>query len=107
MSERNEREMLDTMRDEDRADYLTEKRQKEQAVDALCAPVGKVSEGRKVMCCYIDQETGEECPNRAEWEITSGPGLDDYTHSCTCHVGHLLTNAPEHSIRQLGEGERK
>jgi len=33
------------------------------------------------------------CQRPAEWEIICGDGPDDYTHSCTDHVGSLLTDA--------------
>lgn len=43
-------------------------------------------------CCKID------CGAKAEWTIVHGEKPDDYTESCTAHVGELLTNAPEHRI---------
>jgi hypothetical protein len=38
------------------------------------------------------------CKKRAEWIITHGPAPDDYTLSCTEHVGYLLTDAKNHQV---------
>ena len=48
-------------------------------------------------CCYIDEVTARACPDDAEWVIWDGqePAFDHYTHSCTVHVGLLLTDSKE------------
>lgn len=52
-------------------------------------------------CCFIGPKSGYQCGSPAEWRIIDGPGLDDYTESCTRHVGDMLTDAPEHRIYAL------
>lgn len=44
------------------------------------------------MCCQL------HCNKPAEWIIYDGDKVDDYTESCTAHVGELLSDAPEHRI---------
>ena len=44
------------------------------------------------VCCFLG------CYEPPQWEIRHGRGIDDYTHSCTDHVGHLLTDADIHTI---------
>jgi hypothetical protein len=55
------------------------------------------------MCCFIpiQREPFTACGKPAEWTITFGPTPDDYTESCTEHVGHLLTDAPVHTVHRL------
>lgn len=50
----------------------------------------------KPFCCHI--EDGTPCDRDAEWEIYHGNGREDYTHSCTAHVGEMLTDAYEHRV---------
>lgn len=52
-------------------------------------------------CCYVGSKSGASCGNQAEWRIVSGNGPDDYTESCTRHVGEMLTDAPEHRVYSL------
>lgn len=63
-------------------------------------------------CCFISEDqqpkakAGEVvpgCQKDAEWEIRSGDGPDDFTDSCTEHVGEMLTEAPEHKIYPINE----
>lgn len=44
------------------------------------------------ICCLF------ECSEPAEWRIRHGHTPDDYTESCTDHVGQLLTSTLEHRI---------
>lgn len=53
-------------------------------------------------CCYISQD-GDDCSKPAEWLIVYGQAPDNYTESCTHHVGHLLTDAEEHRVYQIKE----
>lgn len=59
----------------------------------------------KSKCCFIpDQDNTETsiCGKDAEWRIENHPGgPDDYTESCTDHVGIMLTDAREHIIHKL------
>lgn len=48
------------------------------------SPTESPNETKKNMCCYIG------CEKEAEWQLTDGNGVDDYTHACTDHVGFLL-----------------
>jgi len=52
-------------------------------------------------CCYIAPMLGLQCGHSAEWRICWGATPDDYTESCTRHVGEMLTDAPEHRIYPL------
>ena len=47
----------------------------------------------KRICCFID------CENPATWEAWGGP--DDYTEACDDHLGHLLSDAPEHKVYHI------
>ncbi len=49
-------------------------------------------------CCYIDDDSGKECGEDAEWVIWDGiePFYDHYTHACTKHVGELLSDSEKH-----------
>jgi hypothetical protein len=53
------------------------------------------------MCCFIPNQndpTNSRCPHDAEWRIEHGEAPDDYTESCTEHVGEMLTDAALHRI---------
>lgn len=50
------------------------------------------------ICCFPD------CEKLAEWVIVHGQAPDDYTESCSVHVGELLTDAPEHKIYPIRRG---
>jgi len=53
----------------------------------------------KSECCFIGEVSGFQCGNEGEWRIFWTPfGLEDYTESCTRHVGEMLTDAVEHRI---------
>lgn len=53
-------------------------------------------------CCYIAPTSSYQCGNDAEWRICWGTfGPDEYTESCSRHVGEMLTGAPEHKIYSL------
>jgi hypothetical protein len=52
-------------------------------------------------CCFIGPKSGYQCGSDAEWRIVHGSTSDDYTESCTRHVGEMLTDAPEHKIYPL------
>jgi hypothetical protein len=63
----------------------------------------------KIICCFIpnqDDPQNSRCPNNAEWRIVYGETPDDYTESCTEHVGKMLTDAKEHRIYPISENER-
>ncbi len=51
--------------------------------------------GDALWCCYIDDVSGKECGEDAEWMIWDGqePAYDHYTHGCTKHVGELLSDS--------------
>lgn len=49
-----------------------------------------------LICCHID-EAGQACEAKPEWVITTDKPYDDL-HSCTAHVGHLLSDADRHYI---------
>jgi hypothetical protein len=53
---------------------------------------------KSAFCCFINEMNQDSCLAEAKWEIWTGSGPDDFTHSCTAHVGHMLTDAPEHRI---------
>jgi hypothetical protein len=55
-------------------------------------------------CCYIGERTGLPCGNAGVWRICWPPySPDDYTESCTRHVGEMLTDAPEHRVLPLDD----
>jgi len=60
----------------------------------------------KRLCCCIPNQSKlqERCQHNAEWIIVHGPSPDDYTESCTAHVGVMLTDAVEHRIYRIEEG---
>ena len=72
-------------------------------IDALGSPP------RRLCCCIPDQaHLDMRCQNDAEWIIEHGPTPDDYTESCTEHVGIMLTDAVEHRIYRIahdGDGQ--
>lgn len=49
----------------------------------------------KYTCCQLT------CASNAEWLIVDGPAPEDYTHSCSAHVGELLSDASEHKVYPL------
>lgn len=55
----------------------------------------------KQQCCFIQPGTERQCEILASWRIVHGSGPDDYTESCTQHVGEMLADAPEHRIYPL------
>lgn len=59
------------------------------------------------ICCFIPDQSNPEtsrCPNLAEWTLVHGETPDDYTESCTEHVGVMLTDAVEHRIYPIKRG---
>lgn len=48
-------------------------------------------------CCFIP------CDKDAEWEVVHGenPQVDDYTHACSDHLGHLLTDDSVHTVTPI------
>lgn len=50
---------------------------------------------QKPYCCFIG------CKADADVEIRHGPKVDDYTHSCTTHIGDLLTDELRHTLTWL------
>lgn len=57
-------------------------------------------EAEKVpFCCHIP------CDKDAEWVMMYTPfGLDEYTHSCSGHLGDMMTDGYEHRIYHVGCG---
>ena len=47
------------------------------------------------------------CIEKAEWVIVHGQGPNDYTESCTEHVGVMLSDAKEHRIYQIPDSDRE
>lgn len=43
----------------------------------------------KPHCCFLG------CQNKAEWTLWYGETPDDFTQSCTKHLGEMMTDAPE------------
>ena len=61
---------------------------------AIDEPEGEMD--KTPFCCQM------ECDKDAEWEIQWTPrSPDDWTHSCTEHVGEMLCDAPIHYIYPL------
>lgn len=63
----------------------------------------------KPRCCFIEEDSpclglegweidSRGCSKDAEWVIFHGPGGEDYTESCSQHVGEMLTDALEHKV---------
>jgi len=50
----------------------------------------------ELFCCFVG-DSGR-CEALAEWIVAYGASPDDLTHSCTTHVGELLSDAKEHRI---------
>lgn len=55
----------------------------------------KNQEKQKPYCCFIP------CDKGAEFEIRDGETPDDYTHSCTEHVGSLLQAGKVSTVYEL------
>ena len=47
---------------------------------------------RRPYCCFIG------CQNPPTWQVDAHVGLEDDTQSCDDHLGHLLTDAPLHTV---------
>ena len=47
------------------------------------------------VCCKVG------CEAKAEWDMWHGVMPDDNTHSCTKHVGDMLTDAEETRVYPL------
>ena len=47
------------------------------------------------------------CPEKAEWQIFQGDGLEDYTESCLKHIPDLMNDSPEQHLFKIGEGNEK
>jgi hypothetical protein len=69
------------------------------------APVGelgrtplniKENEIPEPFCCFVGEKG--HCGLKAEWIVVHGSSPDDLTHSCTAHVGGLLTDSKIHYI---------
>jgi hypothetical protein len=43
----------------------------------------------KYQCRYTNETSGP-CLDDAEWLIVFGPNPEDYTHSCSPHVGYII-----------------
>lgn len=56
-------------------------------------------------CCFINQRNGQPCGSAAAWQVWHGPSPDDYTETCTTHIGEILTDAPEHRIYPITTDE--
>ena len=59
-------------------------------------------------CCFIPDQTKLDvgCENDAEWTIyhnAAGCPETQATEACTDHVGHLLTDAPSHTVVPVEE----
>lgn len=79
----------------------------DQLVPETLQPVAdftdKYNSSDKPWCCWINQETGEECKNPARWDIRWPPfGYEDNTQSCDDHIFNLrgegrneITKIPE------------
>lgn len=50
-------------------------------------------------CCHLtENDPAQPCGAPAAWVIQYGEGPEDYTESCTAHVGPLLSDAPVHTV---------
>ncbi len=49
----------------------------------------------KPHCCFVG------CKEGAEWQLWHGDGPEDYTESCTDHVGVMLTDAEVTHVLQI------
>lgn len=56
-------------------------------------------------CCWIDQETIVPCRAHAEWMIVHGPAPDDWSDSCSEHLGDMMTDAYEHRVYRIAQSE--
>jgi hypothetical protein len=50
---------------------------------------------KKAHCCFVG------CKADADVEIRHGKAPDAYTHSCTAHIGDLLTDEHRHTLTWL------
>lgn len=82
---------------EDRFNLCLEK------LNALGKRIDAIGSPPRRLCCYIPDQSRLDmrCQNDAEWIIEHGPSPDDYTESCTEHVGVMLTDAVEHRIYRI------
>ncbi len=69
-----------------------------EVVRATARGLGVALPLKGAFCCYVSDSP---CLAEAEWILYEGDGPEDYTHACTEHVGHLLTDAPEHRVVPL------
>lgn len=54
---------------------------------------------KRPFCCHIP------CDKNAEWVIMYTPfKFDEYTHSCSEHLGDMMTDAHEHRIYRVDSG---
>lgn len=58
-------------------------------------------EAKDSVCCFIT------CNKAATWQAWDGPQHDDYTEACDDHLGHLLSEKPEHRVWPLTTAEPK
>jgi len=86
--------------DENRLKAVVEK------LNALGTRIDAIGSPRRRLCCCIPDQSrlDRRCENDAEWVIEYGPTPDDYTESCTDHVGIMLTDAVEHRVYRIGGG---
>jgi hypothetical protein len=62
----------------------------------------------KLHCCYMSGKTLDTaCIKPAEWEIVHGCSTDDVTHSCSEHLGEMMTDAPVHHVYRVCPPEVK
>ncbi len=57
-------------------------------------------------CCYINEKIALSCQDEAKWEVTD-PGkhpADGTVDACELHVWALMTDAPEHWVREISSG---
>ena len=52
----------------------------------------------KAWCCFIP------CDADADYSVVHGPGVDDYTHGCASHAGHLIPDGTEARLIPIGWG---
>jgi hypothetical protein len=90
------------------APHINEQQSGEHRADSKqtsAAPVGesgrtppniKENEIPEPFCCFVGEKG--HCGLKAEWIVVHGSSLDELTHSCTAHVGGLLTDSKIHYI---------
>lgn len=54
----------------------------------------------------IPAAEGTRCSRDAEWEIVHGLTTDDYTHSCSAHLGEMMTDAVSHEVHRAPAGTK-